>query len=86
MAKTSLKTHAVLKFIALIPWRSICQMLANFYGLEFYRTVSNKEKNRFLVFTPSREREIRQFHVVAVQQRQINVQISVHVLSFVLLI
>ena len=38
------------------------------------------------MFTHSREREIRQFHVVAVQQRQINVQISVNVQSFVLLI
>lgn len=38
------------------------------------------------MFTYSREREIRQFHVVAVQQRQINVQISVHVQTFVLLI
>ena len=38
------------------------------------------------MFTYSREREIRQFHVVAVQQRQIIVQISVHVQSFVLLI
>jgi len=60
MAKTSLKTHAVLKFIALNPWRSICQMLANFSGVEFYRTVSNlKKKNRCLVFTSSGEREIR---------------------------
>ena len=39
------------------------------------------------MFTSSRKREIRQFDVVVVQQRQINVQKSVmHVEKFVLLI
>ena len=43
-------------------------------GVEFQRTVSKLKKeieNRCLVFTSSRKREIRQFHVVVVQQRKI---------------
>ena len=32
--------QAVSKFIALIPCRSICQMMVNFSGVEFERAVS----------------------------------------------
>ena len=57
-----------------------CQMLANFSGVEFEKTVpkikkKEKEKwNRFFVFTSFIKREVRQFHVAVVQQRQRSVQ------------
>ena len=59
VAKTFLKKwiHADSKFVALIPCRSICQMLVGFSTL---------------VFTSSSKHEIRKFHVVVVQRGQIN--------------
>ena len=59
VAKTFLKKwiHAVSNFVALIPYRSICQMLVDFSTL---------------VFTSSSKDEIRKFHVVVVQRGQIN--------------
>ena len=45
-------------FIALIPSRLIRQMLANFLGVEFLRTVSNSGKNRKVVVLCSRRRQI----------------------------
>ena len=64
-------------FIVLVPSRSIRQMLVNFSGVQFLRTVSKfrKRKRKSLScvhFTI--KSEIRQFHVVVVQQRQRNVQ------------
>ena len=60
-------------------------MLANFFGVEFYRTASKFKKRKescCLLFPSSTKREIRQFHVVVVQRRQRNVQKSVmHVQS-----
>ena len=58
--------RAASNFITLIPSRSVRQMLVNFSGVEFYKTVSKfrKEKqSRCLVFTSSTKREIRHFHV-----------------------
>ena len=59
VAKTFLKKwiHAVSNFVALIPYRSICQMLVDFSTL---------------VFTSSSKDEIRKFHVVVVQRGQMN--------------
>ena len=57
-----------------------CQMLANFSGVEFQKTVpkiKKKKWNRFFVFTSFIKSEIRQFHVAVVQQRQRNVQKNV---------
>ena len=52
-----------------------------------YRSSEKAKEIPCLVFTSSRKRELRQFHVVVVQQRQMNVQKSVrNVQSFVLLI
>ena len=46
--KTSLKkrSRAASNFIALIPSRSICRMLAIFSGAEFYKTVSKFRKRK----------------------------------------
>ena len=52
---------------ALIPSRSILQMLANF-------SAKFRKRKRKLLFTSCTKREIRHFHVVFVQWRQINVQ------------
>ena len=72
--------HVLSKFTIFIPDRSICQMLVNFSGVEFLRTVSTfywKElRNCCLVFTSSRKPKIRHFHIVVVQQMQRNVQKS----------
>ena len=73
-------------FIALIPTRTIRQMLVIFSGAEFKKTVSEfrkrKRKSLLSSFTSSTKREIRHFHVVVVQRRQRNVQKSVmHVQS-----
>ena len=59
VAKTFLKKwiHAVSKFVALIPYRSICQMLVDFSRL---------------VFTSSSKHEFEKFHVVLVPRGQIN--------------
>ena len=61
--------RVVSKLIALIPSRSIRQMLANFSGLEFFKTVSNfrKRKKIAVVCSSSPKRETRHFHVVVVQ-------------------
>ena len=85
--KTSLKKRirAASNFIALIPSLLIRQMLANFYGVEFYRIVSKfrKRKRKLLFCVPVLEkREIRHYHVVVVQRRLRNAQKSVmHVQS-----
>ena len=67
--KTSLKKlsesifHTVFKFIALIPCCSTCQMfIVNFSEIEFRYLSLKKLENCCLVFTSSRECEIRQFH------------------------
>ena len=68
-------------FIELIPPRLIRQMRANFFGVEFLRSVyqiSGKEKENWcLVFPSLTKREIRHFHVVVLQRRLRNVQKSV---------
>jgi len=85
--KTSVKkcVLAALNFIALIPSRSIYQMLANFSGVEFLRTVlkfRKRQRRSLSCVNASTNREIRQFHVEVVQRRQRNVQKSVmHVQS-----
>ena len=73
-------------FIALIPTRTIRQMLVIFSGAEFKKTVwefrKRKRKSLLSSFTSFTKREIRHFHVVVVQRRQRNVQTSVmHVQS-----
>ena len=62
--------------IALISSRSFQKMLANFSGVEFWKTVSkfSKTKSHCLAFTSSTKREIRQFDVIVMQWRQRNVQ------------
>ena len=74
--------------IALIPSRSIRQVMANFSGVELQRTVhvskfqEKKKEGRCRVFTFPTIGEIRQCLVVVVQRRQRNVQKSVmHVQS-----
>ena len=86
--KTSLTKwiHAASNFIALIPSRSVRQILAFFFfGVEFYITVAKfrKRKRKSLsLFTSSSKREIGYFHVVVVQWWQRNVLKSVmHVQS-----
>ena len=70
------KRHLKSEF-AFISSRSIRQMLATFSGDEglHCKTASwgNEKENRCLVFTSSTKREIRNFQVVVVQRRQINV-------------
>ena len=69
--------RAASNFIALIPSRSIRQMLAIFLELnsEGLHQSSGKEKESCcLVFPSSSKREISHFHVVFVQRRQRNVQ------------
>ena len=49
-----------------------------------FRSLGNEKESRYLVFTSSKKREIRHFHVVVVQWRKNNVQKSVmHVQSCV---
>ena len=80
--KTSVK---VSDFIDLILLHLLCQMLANFSGIESERTVSKfrKRKSFCAVFTYfiKRSREIRKFHVAVVQRRLRNVQKSVIVVE-----
>ena len=80
--KTSVK---VSDFIDLILLHLLCQMLANFSGIESERTVSKfRRRKRFCaVFTYfiKRSREIRKFHVAVVQRRLRNVQKSVIVVE-----
>ena len=66
---------------------SICQMLGNFSGVEFLRTVSKlrKKEGDCFVLMSSTKCEIRPFHVIdiVVQRQQRNVENSVmHVQSF----
>ena len=66
---------------------SVCQMLGNFSGVEFLRTVSKfrKKEGDCFVFMSSTKCEIRPFHVIdiVVQRQQRNVENSVmHVQSF----
>ena len=80
--KTSVK---VSDFIDLILLHLLCQMLANFSGIESERTVSKfrKRKSFCAVFTyfMKRSREIRKFHVAVVQRRLRNVEKSVIVVE-----
>ena len=55
--------------VALIPSRSVRQMLAKCLELNskrLYRSSGKEKESRCLVFTSSTKREIRQFHVVVV--------------------
>lgn len=65
------KTHAVSWFMALILWRSICQMVVNFSEVEFWQTVSFKTEveSPFICLLPCR------FAVMQRRQRR-NVQKS----------
>ena len=76
VAKTSLtNSRGVLIFIALIPFRSHWQMLANFSQVEFQRTISKFRKRKSLscVYVLQKNK-IRKFCVVVVQRRQRNIQ------------
>ena len=66
--------HPVSKFIAFIPYRSICQMLVNF--LELNSKVLHPSFKKILVLSSAKKREIRKFHAVVVQRWQRNVQKS----------
>ena len=71
---------AVANFIPLILFQATYQALGNLSGLEskgLNLSSGKKKKENCLVFTSSIKREIRQFHVVVVKQRQKNVQKSV---------
>ena len=60
---------AASNFIALIPSRLLSQMLVNFFGDGFQRTLSKFKKEKetcCFVFPSSTKREIRHFHVVVV--------------------
>ena len=77
--KTSLKKwiHTPSNFVVLVPSCSICKILVDFSGVQFQRTVSKfrKRKRKSLSCVHfAIKSEIRQFHVVVVQQRQRNVQ------------
>ena len=65
---------------ALIPSRSICQMLANFFpelnSKGLYLSSEQEKLNRCLVFTSFIKREKKNFYVIVVQWRQRNVQRS----------
>ena len=71
-------------YSALIPTRSIGQMLPGKFFWSWILESSGKEKkSRCLVPTFSTKREIRHFHVVVVQRRRRNVQKNVmHVQSY----
>ena len=77
--KTSLKKYvrSASNFNALLPSSSIRQIWRFFLELNsnrLYQSSGKEKEGRCLAFTPSTEREIRQFHVVAVQRRRENVQ------------
>ena len=79
--KTSLKKwiRAASNFIRLIPSRFICQILANFCGLNskgLYQSFGKEKESCCLVFPSSKKCEIKHFHVVVVQRRQRNIQKS----------
>ena len=76
VAKTSLtNSRGVLIFIALIPFRSHWQMLANFSQVEFQSAISKFRKRKSLscVYVLQKNK-IRKFCVVVVQRRQRNMQ------------
>ena len=85
--KILLKTEFVLfQTQSLLQFHLICQMVANFSGAEFHRTVfkfrkkKKKRKENFcVVFTYciKQARETRKFHVAVLQRRLGNVQKSV---------
>ena len=86
--KTSIKKwiRAASNFIALNPFRLICQMLQNFLELNsnlgLYQSSGKGKESCCLLFPSSTKREIRHFHFVVVQRRLRNVQKSVmHVQS-----
>ena len=66
--------------MALIPFRSIRQMLAIFFlklnSKRLYRSSGKEKESRRLAFTSSAKHEIRHFHVVVVRWRERNVQKS----------
>ena len=78
--KTSLKKYvrSASNFHVLFPSCSIRQIWRFFLELNsnrlLYQSSGKEKEGRCLAFTPSTEREIRQFHVVAVQRWQENVQ------------
>ena len=69
--------------LALLPSPSICQLLANFSGVEFLRSVFKLTKSYRKPFScvhvsiKRETTETRKFHVVVVRRRQRNVQKSV---------
>ena len=72
--KTTLKerSRAAWNFISLIPSRSICHMLTIF--LETASKFRKKKLSSCVVFTSSKKREVRKFHVVVLLQQPRNVQ------------
>ena len=69
LRKRHLKSASA-NFIALIPSRSIRQMLANFEELNskgLYQSLGKEKESCCLVFPSLTKREIRHFHVVVVQ-------------------
>ena len=75
--KKIIRAGASFELFAPISSRSICEMLANFSGIEFKRLYLISGKEKLFFFLCSRrsytELEIRRFHAVFVQQRQRNV-------------
>ena len=72
-AKRHLKTriHAFWNFIPLIPFYSICQMLANFLGVDSEGLCLSLEKEHCSpVFTSLSKRETWKFHAAFEKQRQ----------------
>ena len=66
----------------LVQFIKCWQIFLELNSKRLYRSSGKEKESRCLVFTSSTKREIRHFHVVAVQQRQRNVQKSVvHVQS-----
>ena len=90
--KTSLEkwSRAPSNFIVPVLSHLIHQIWQFFLELNskrLYQSSENEEESRYLVFTSSRKRKIRHFHVVVVQWRQRNVQKSaMHVPSYFFLI
>ena len=64
-----------------IPTLPLCEMLANFSGVEskrLYHSSRKEKESRCLVFTSSTKHEIRQFHIEVVQQQQRHVSTKKH--------
>ena len=69
--------HTFTRFFHLVQVRQIWRFFLELNSNRLYQTSGKEKEGRCLAFTPSTEREIRQFHVVAVQRWQENVQKSV---------